>query len=142
MANMTYTWKLTGLKKRDTGTLEGVVYQTYWKKTGTDENGNTGEFSGATPFNPATVNPNDFTPYNELTEEIVLGWIQSVVVGSYEEHVNGQIAKQIYDKTHPSQEVNDGGFPWNPPTPTPSATPSAPETTPVIPPAPTPTISV
>jgi len=116
MANLTYTWKVTSLKIRNEPALNGVVYQTYWKKTGTDSDGNTGEFSGATPFDPAKVDPNNFTPFEQLTEEIVLGWIKEVVVGSYEEHVNGQIQKQIDAKKSPSQEINDGKFPWDPPT--------------------------
>jgi hypothetical protein len=93
--------------------------QTYWTKTGTDANGNTGTFSGATPFTP-DPQQSDFTPFDQLTQEIVLGWIQPVVTGSYEEHVNGVIAKQIADKVNP---VVEPPLPWAPPTP---PTPAAP----------------
>jgi len=110
---MNYTWKLTSLKRKNTSELNNVVVQTHWKKTGTDEDGNTGEFSGATPFDLSTVDPTNFTSYEDLTEEDVLGWIQSVVVGDYENHVNAQIAKQIQDKISPITEVT-GGFPWEP----------------------------
>jgi hypothetical protein len=110
---MNYTWKLTSLKRKNTSELNNVVVQTHWKKTGTDEDGNTGEFSGATPFDLSTVDPTNFTSYEDLTEEAVLGWIQSVVVGDYERHVNAQIAKQIQDKVSPITEVT-GGFPWEP----------------------------
>ena len=110
---MNYTWQLTSLKRKDIGELNNVVVQTYWKKIGTDENGNTGEFSGATPFNLNNMDPNTFISYENLTEEMVLGWIQSVVVGDYENHVNAQIAKQIQDKISPIIEVTDG-FPWQP----------------------------
>jgi hypothetical protein len=110
---MNYTWQLTSLKRKNTSELNNVVVQTYWKKIGTDENGNTGEFSGATPFDLSTVDPTSFTSYEDLTEEAVLGWIQSVVVGDYENHVNAQIAKQIQDKISPITEVTDG-FPWQP----------------------------
>ncbi len=117
---ITYTWAVTGMKVTNVGTETNYVVQTYWTKTGTDENGNTGVFSGATPF---TANPDqtDFIPYDELTQEIVLGWIQPVVTGSYEEHVNAQIAKQIADKIDP---VTEPALPWAPPTPpTPTPTP-------------------
>ena len=110
---MNYTWKLTSLKRQNTQNLSNIVIQTHWKKTGTDEDGNTGEFSGATPFDLNSVDPNNFTSYEDLTEEDVLGWIQSVVVGDYENHVNAQIAKQIQDKISPITEVT-GGFPWEP----------------------------
>lgn len=110
---MNYTWQLTSLKRKDSSDIKNIVVQTYWKKTGTDENGNEGSFSGATPFDLSSIDPNKFTSYEDLTEEMVLGWIQSVVVGDYERHVNEQIAKQIEDKVSPITEVT-GGFPWQP----------------------------
>lgn len=121
---ITYTWAVTSLKTRTEGSNENAVVQTYWKKTGTDEAGNTGEFSGATPFTTTTMpEGSTFIPLAELTEEIVLGWIQAVVVGSYEQHVNGQIAKQIAEKATP---ITETPMPWAPaPTaPTPPAAPT------------------
>lgn len=110
---MNYTWKITGLKRKDSPDLQNIIVQTYWKKIGTDDDGNTGEFSGATPFDLSTVDPNNFVSYENLTEEMVLGWIQSVVVGDYEEHVNSRIQKEIDSKVSPVTEVT-GGFPWEP----------------------------
>ena len=110
---ITYTWAVTGMKVTKAGTLNNYVVQTYWTKTGTDENGNTGTFSGATPFAPDPTQP-DFTPYDQLTQEIVLGWIQPVVTGAYEEHVDGVIAEQIAAKVDP---VVEEPLPWAPPTP-------------------------
>jgi hypothetical protein len=104
---MTYTWKVTGVKTIDTGDITDAVIQTYWEKTGTDENGNQGTFSGATPFPQSSINPESFIPYTQLTEEIVLGWIQNVVVGDYEQHVNNHIQKQINDKN-----IETPGLPW------------------------------
>ena len=128
---ITYSWKLTSLKKKNSGSLNGVVFQTYWQKTGTDENGNTGTFSGATPFDPAQVDPNNFVAFEQLTEATVLGWIQSVVVDAYEQHVNDQIQRQIDEKANASSEVSAGSFPWDP-------APVADPVTPVVPSAPEP----
>jgi len=110
---MNYTWQLTSLKRKDTSDLQNIVVQTYWKKTGTDENGNEGSFSGATPFDLSSADPTNFTSYEDLTEEMVLGWIQSVVVGDYERHVNEKIAEQIETIVSPVVSVT-GGFPWQP----------------------------
>jgi hypothetical protein len=110
---ITYTWAVTGMKVTRVGTETDYVVQTFWTKTGTDENGNTGVFSGATPLDPNPDQP-DFIPYNQLTQEIVISWIQPVVVGSYEEHVNGVIAEQIASKIDP---VTDEPLPWAAPTP-------------------------
>jgi len=128
---MNYTWQLTSLKRKDSSDLKNIIVQTFWKKIGTDENGNTGEFSGATPFDLSSVDPNNFVKYEDLTEEMVLGWIQSVVIGSYKDHVNEKIAEQIEAKVNPVTEVA-GGFPWqpegevtsNPPVSTPENNPS------------------
>jgi len=110
---MNYTWKLTSLKRKNTDVAENIVVQTFWKKIGTDADGNVGEFSGATPFDLSSVDLDNFVSYEDLTEEMVLGWIQSVVVGSYEEHVNGKIAEQIEAIVSPVVSVT-GGFPWQP----------------------------
>jgi hypothetical protein len=50
-----------------------------------------------------------------LTEEQVLAWIQEVVVGSYKDHVDAQIMKQIQLIKTPVEEVPEGQFPWSPP---------------------------
>lgn len=114
---ITYTWELTSLKKKNVGNLTDFVAQTYWKKIGTDENGVTGEFSGATPFTPeADADPATFISFEDLTEAQVLGWIQEIVVGDYEKHVNEQIAKQIDTKKNLETEVGSGKFPWSPKT--------------------------
>jgi hypothetical protein len=44
---------------------------------------------------------------------MVLSWIQSVVVGDYERHVNEKIQKQIDEKKNPEVHVT-AGFPWQP----------------------------
>lgn len=112
---LAYTWSLKSIKKYDVDTLQGVIVQTTWTCTGTDEDGDEGVFNGATPFNPAEVDAENFTAYEDLTEAQVLGWIQSIVVGAYKEHVDGQIAKQIEAKKNPTEEVAEGAFPWSPP---------------------------
>jgi len=106
---ITYTWEVTSLKVKNEGDLENCVVQTYWKKIGTDENGLVGEFSGATPFTTVNSDPSTFVAFNDLTEETVLSWIQSIVVGSYEDHVNGKIQKQIDDQINTTTEPD---LPW------------------------------
>lgn len=108
---MEYTWEITGIKKKNTSDLNDVLIQTYWRKTGIDENGNKGSFAGATPFDLSTVDPNNFIPFESLSEEMVLSWIKSIVVNEYEEHVNARIAEQIENQINPiTEETNN--FPW------------------------------
>ena len=109
---VTYTWEVTGIKTRNAGDFTNAVVQTYWKKIGTDENGNTAFFAGATPFDADQIDPDNFTALEQLTEEMVLGWIQGLVIGSYEEHVNSQIQKQLDNITSPVTELNNEDLPW------------------------------
>ena len=115
--SLTYTWSLTGLKKQSDDQVTDAVVQTYWECTGTDADGNSGKFSGATPFNLATIDPDNFTAYASLTENQVLGWIQDIVNNdeSYKAHIDGQIQKQIDLEKSPITEVESGAFPWSPP---------------------------
>ena len=101
--SMTYTWEVTGLKN----TPDGTVVQTYWKKTGTDSNGNVGSFAGATPFTNGDPTADDYIAFADLTEANVLGWIKAVVVDDYETHVNSQIQKQIDQLA-----ISDADMPW------------------------------
>ena len=55
-----------------------------------------------------------FIPFDQLTEADVLSWIQAVVVGDYENHVNEKIQEQIDVSLNP---VVDATLPWAPPTP-------------------------
>lgn len=117
---LTYTWKLKSLKKTDTADFQDIIVQTYWECTGTDEDGDTGTFHGATPFKAQDVDGDGFITYADLTEEIILGWVQSIVTGGYKDHVDEQIMKQINETKNPVVEVTDN-FPW-------STTESAPTT--------------
>lgn len=117
---ITYTWEVTSLKTKNEGDNLNAVVQTYWKKTGTDEDGCTGTFDGATPFSAANVPAEEFLSFEELTEEIILSWIQSVVIDDYEIHVNSKIQEAI-DKGH----VTQPGLPWAPEK---GLAPAAPET--------------
>lgn len=115
---MTYTWKITGLQKKDQvnsegATLEGAVVQTYWEMVGTDENGDTAKFSGATPFSAADVPAGSFVAFEELTEANVLAWVQNVVNNDtvYLAHIEERIRNEI-DKDSIS-DIAQTSLPWS-----------------------------
>lgn len=109
---LTYNWKLNSLKKTSAANLSNVVIGTTWTLTGTDADNYSGTFSGATPFKVAELDPSSFIDYNSLTESIVLGWVQAVVVGNYKDHIDEQINKQIRDKKNPVEEATGNNLPW------------------------------
>lgn len=113
---LTYTWKIKSLKKQDdpSAELNDIIVQTYWECTGTDADGNSGTFHGATPFAPDQIDPGNFTTYENLTEAQVIGWVQDVVNGNpgYKAHIDEQIQKQIDATVKPMVEVNGDNLPW------------------------------
>lgn len=115
---LTYEWKLTGLKKQNTENLSDVIVGTQWKLTGTDEDGYSGIFNGATPFEVQDLNGDGFVDYRDLTEELVLGWIKNHVSGSspsnYMAHINQQIQRQIDHTKFVRMDVSEQDLPWSP----------------------------
>lgn len=133
----TYEWKLTGFKKQNTETLSDVIVGTNWKLTATDEDGHSGVFNGATPFEIQDLNGDGFVDYKDLTEELVLGWIKNEVSGSdmrknYMTHINLQIQRQIDHVKFAVVDVDARDMPWSPlsgssVTPEPQIAPATPE---------------
>lgn len=122
----TYAWKVTNLKVKDQvnadgESLQNAVVQTYWQCEGTDENGNSAFFSGATPFTAENVPAGSFKAFADLTEADVLAWIQNVVNSdaNYKAHIDEQIQREI-DKELVT-EVEEESLPWATPTPAPDA---------------------
>jgi hypothetical protein len=115
---LTYDWKLIGLKKQDSDNVNEAIVGTNWKITATDEDGNVGTFTGATPFSISTINTGSFVPYSELTETMVLGWVKNLVSGSsaynYMPHIMQQIQKEIDKKKWSRLDVNENDLPWSP----------------------------
>jgi len=109
---LTYEWKLTGLKKANSESAKDVIIGTRWELIGTDENGNSGTFSGATPFKLENVELHNFVPYDNLDQGTVIGWIQSEVVGEYKDRVDQKILAQIEEVKMAHAEVNSTEFPW------------------------------
>jgi hypothetical protein len=131
---LTYEWKLIGLKKQNTEELSDVIVGTQWTLTGTDTDGNTGTFNGATPFTIQDLNGDGFIDYRDLTEELVLDWVKNIVSGStssnYMNHINQQIQKQIDDVKFATITVSSSDLPWSP-TSGSSAQPTVADTPPV-----------
>lgn len=115
----TLTYKINRLKVKDQvnadgETLRNAVVQTYWTVTGTDEQGHTAEFAGATPFTAENVPAGSFTAFESLTEETVLGWVTNVVNTSrgYLDHITMQLDREVAELIE--EEVMENQLPWAP----------------------------
>lgn len=113
---LTYTWKINSLSKQDNPSagLNNVVVQTFWECKGVDADGISGTFYGGTDFRLDDADPDNFIPYEELTEAEVLGWVQASVnnVPGYQAQINNQIQRQIDLTNHPISIVISEQFPW------------------------------
>ena len=99
---MTYTFTINALdvlKEKDG--LQGVVYTIHWALTAENENGTTASAIGTKTM--SDPNPDSFTPYDQLTEEIVVGWLKAEEVDS--DFVKEGLDKQIAEKETPVKET-------------------------------------
>jgi len=73
-----YKWTISALDctVNEEG-LENVVKTIHWRYRGTDEEGNTAEVYGAQAV--PSPNPEEFSAYETLTQEVVEGWLESTM---------------------------------------------------------------
>ena len=112
--SITYTWQVQQFKvknetNQDGDILQDAVCSVKWAKHGVDADGNRGIFGGVTGFTAYEVAVGDFVDFNDLTEEIVLGWVQAKIVGDYADHIDEKIAAKIA-----SQAEETRNPPWTP----------------------------
>lgn len=113
----TYVYQIERMKVKDEVnndgvTLQNAVCQTFWKVTGTNSDGDSAEFSGATPLSAASVSLDNFTDFSTLTEDTVIGWIRNIVEGpnGYIDHINSVMQKQI--DVENESEIESSALPW------------------------------
>jgi hypothetical protein len=106
MAN-TYNLEILKLEvKLLEDTLENVVFQADWRYTATSENEEYTEESVGLASIPAP-DPDNFTPFDDLTEEQVKSWVESEVnFEKYREYLDARIQEKI----NPPTEAKD--VPW------------------------------
>ena len=118
--SIVYSWQILSLNVRDEGPNHpDAVVVVKWRKTGTDESGIQVHFNGSTPFSAVDTSPEDYIPFSQLTEEVVLGWVRGkiearVTTGDYtfceDDTINQYIEKQINLLKDP---VRPEPLPWN-----------------------------
>jgi hypothetical protein len=94
MAN-TYNWKINALDaKVSVDDVQNVVYTIHWSLIATSENGEHTVNSIGT--HGVEYDANNFTPYADLTEEQVIGWLEAGLdVEAIKAGLDAQIEKLI-----------------------------------------------
>ena len=104
----TYTFAVTELQIAPTRSdgHTNVVTRVRYNYKGVNENGVSGSFAGATPM-PAPTG--EFIPFDDLTEEEVINWLEVVTV-SAQPHMQQQVQKQISNQVNP--QYVPAPLPW------------------------------
>jgi len=91
---ITYTWSISKLDcaPSENG-LTNIVKVIHWELTGVDENGVSASMSNSYPL--LTSNSEGFADYSTLTQETVIGWLESNLdVGYIKSKLSNEIASQ------------------------------------------------
>ena len=100
---ITYTWKITGLKAKERDGLEDCVTNVGIEVTA-EENGNIADFS--TEMILENPDSDNFTPFNELTEEVVIDWMKAIL----EDHVQEILSTKLAAASNPT--LIKTALPW------------------------------
>ena len=108
---MTVTWTIAQLDRHPhQDGLDDVVFTAHWRAEDSEEVGEetySGSSYGTVSF--AAPDPDNFTPYADITEEMAIGWTQDALGDEEVANIEAGIAKQIEDAKNPPVE---SGTPW------------------------------
>ena len=94
------TWKIVSLERKS---ADGFVTTAHWTCSDVD-----GEFSGST-YGSIGFDGELVTPYEQLTEEVVIGWVKAAMGEETVAAHEAAVAAQIADAKEPKVAV---GTPW------------------------------
>lgn len=96
---MTITWKINQLERQST---DGLVTVVHWGADAVD-----GEHTASVYSTVTLERSGSFTPFGDLTEAQVIGWVQAAV---HKDAVEASLAAQIEAKKQPQVLT---GLPWS-----------------------------
>jgi hypothetical protein len=85
-----YKWTFPAFDCRVDEKLDKVVTTVHWRYEGTNQDGITVETYGAQAV--SDPNPDAFTPYPDISEDQVIGWMESIIdVSAMQEDISQRI---------------------------------------------------
>lgn len=98
----TFTWAIANLERE---TQDGFVYTAHYTISANDGTYTAGAY-GSVGFE----RPDDLIPYSELTEELVVGWVQSAIGGAEKvAEIEAALQQQLNEQRTPTKQA---GVPW------------------------------
>ena len=95
---MNFTWNVVQMDRK---TSDGFVTTVHYTVSAVD-----GEFTASTYGTVGYTEEGSFTPYNQLTKDVVVGWVQTSLG---KDTVEAALTAQIDAQKNPVQE---SGLPW------------------------------
>ena len=96
----TYTWRINALDCHvSKNELENVVYTIHWSYLGEDENGNLASMIGTESVGEPSAD--SFTAFDDLTQEMVEGWLEASMGTERIDEMKANIDKQIEEIVTP-----------------------------------------
>lgn len=90
-----YSWKIDTIKKRDEAHYKDAVVQVYWTKTGVNDQGKIGKFTGATSFTTLDLKENQqFVEFSKISEDIIVKWIEESLSTEAKSKIDSIIQQQ------------------------------------------------
>lgn len=79
---MEYNFEILDVKTENREPYGEVIYHVSWRKTGTTDDGFTGEFFGETPLGTKYLDRPDFIPFEDITDEQIIAWMEEKCVSA------------------------------------------------------------
>ena len=107
----TYEWKIPNLEYYPVkDNLDKVVHVIHWIIIGTNGKYQTSEF-GVQTVNTDSLNPDNYVPFDQLTQEIVVGWLENAMGPDRVNQIKDNIENKINDLINPPNVLAPA--PWD-----------------------------
>lgn len=102
MADTVFTWRIANLERE---TSDGYVYTAHYTVDAKDDTYSAGAYGSIGLERPKS----DLIPFADLTEEIVVGWVQEKLTAEKVAEVEAALQAQIDEQRTPTKAA---GVPW------------------------------
>jgi hypothetical protein len=103
------TWAIATLERKlpdGTTPPDGQVYTAHWTVNLEDQGESAGAYGSVGFGDP---DPNNYTPFDQLTEDQVIGWVKATLGDEQVAAIETALAEQIQQKLNPTSAA---GVPW------------------------------
>jgi hypothetical protein len=98
----TFTWNIVQL---DRETSDGFVFTAHYTVNASDETYKAGAYGSID-----LERPEELTPYSDLTEEIVIGWVKEKLTAEKVSEIEAALQAQLDEQKAPTKAT---GTPWS-----------------------------